>query len=156
MTEPTQTELRTWARAQGMTVKDRGSLPLAVRQAYLEARDGAPAVEPAQEPAEALSETPAGSVTAAEATDEPADLAAGLRTYLSSVDAEVRAVSTLSERIDAHVAELNALREEQAVRLLALDELQESVSDPSLSAFLATTIRPRPVRVAELIPERLR
>lgn len=88
---------------------------------------------------------PAGSV----------DLAGGLRTYLSAVEAEVRAVTALSERIDALVTELNDVRDQQAKRLLVLDELQASVTDQSLGAFLNQAIKPRKTRVREVVPERL-
>jgi hypothetical protein len=88
---------------------------------------------------------PAGSV----------DLAGGLRTYLSSVEAEVRAVSALAERTDALVTELNDVRDQQAKRLLVLDELRTSVTDQSLAAFLNHAIKPRQARVREIVPERL-
>jgi hypothetical protein len=89
---------------------------------------------------------PAGSI----------DLAGGLRSYLGAVDVEVRAVSALSERIDALVTDLNAARDEQAKRLIVLDELRASVSDGSLGAFLDQAIRPRKTRVVEVVPKRLR
>lgn len=89
---------------------------------------------------------PAGSI----------DLAGGLRSYLGAVDTEVRAVSALSERIDALVTELNDARDEQAKRLIVLDELRASVSDQSLGAFLDQAIKPRKTRVREIVPERLR
>jgi hypothetical protein len=89
---------------------------------------------------------PAGSI----------DLAGGLRSYLGAIDTEVRAVSSLSERIDALVTELNAARDEQAKRLIVLDELRASVSDGSLGAFLDQAIRPRKTRVVEVVPKRLR
>ncbi|MDQ1689712.1 MAG: Histone H1-like nucleoprotein [Frankiaceae bacterium] len=85
-----------------------------------------------------------------------ADLAGGLRAYLGAVDAEVRAVSALSERIDSLVADLNAARDEQAKRLIVLDELRASVSDGSLGSFLDQAIRPRKTRVVEVVPKRLR
>jgi hypothetical protein len=88
---------------------------------------------------------PAGSV----------DLAGSLRGLLGSVDAEVRAVSVLSERIDDLVSQLNAAREEQATRLLVLDELRASVQDETLGAFLEKAVRPRRARVVEVFPERL-
>jgi hypothetical protein len=95
--------------------------------------------------------------TAAATASAPgsADLAAGLRTYLSAVEAEVRAVSGLSERIDALVTELNDVRDQQAKRLQVLDELRASVSDASLGAFLNQAIKPRKTRVREVVPERL-
>src|SRR3954451_12176419 len=57
------------------------------------------------------------------------DLAGGLRSLLDSVETEVRAVSSLSQRIDELVAELNSRRDEQAKRLLVLDALRASVND---------------------------
>ncbi len=84
-----------------------------------------------------------------------ADLAGGMRTLLGAIEHEVRAVSALSEQIDALVAELNTRRDEQAARLLALDALQGSVTDAGLSSFLDKAIRPRRTRVPEVIPERL-
>jgi hypothetical protein len=83
------------------------------------------------------------------------DLAGGLRALLDSVETEVRAVSSLSQRIDELVTELNSRRDEQAKRLLVLDALRESVNDQSLGAFLDKAIRPRRPRVTELMPERL-
>jgi hypothetical protein len=105
----------------------------------------APARKAAAAPATAAA-PPAGSI----------DLAGGLRSYLGAVDVEVRAVSALSERIDALVTELNAARDEQAKRLIVLDELRASVSDGSLGAFLDQAIRPRKTRVAEVVPKRLK
>jgi len=67
----------------------------------------------------------------------------------------VRAVTALSERIDALVTELNDVRGQQAKRLLVLDELQGSVTDQSLGAFLNQAIKPRKTRVREVVPERL-
>ena len=89
------------------------------------------------------------------ATPGSADLAGGLRTLLAEIDAEVRAVSALSEQIDDLVTALNAARDEQARRLLVLDTLRASVDDSSLGAFLDKAIRPRRTRVAELVPDRL-
>jgi hypothetical protein len=83
------------------------------------------------------------------------DLAGGLRSLLGAVEAEVREVGNLSERIDKLVAELNARRDDQTKRLLALDALRASVSDQTLGAFLDKAIRPRKPRVTEVIPERL-
>lgn len=84
------------------------------------------------------------------------DLAGGLRSYLGAIDLEVRAVSELSERIDALVTELNDARDQQAKRLIVLDELRASVSDGSLGSFLDQAIRPRKTRVVEVVPKRLR
>ena len=83
------------------------------------------------------------------------DLAGGLKSLLGAVETEVREVSALSERIDKLVTELNARRDDQTKRLLALDALRGSVDDASLGAFLDKAIRPRKPRVAEVIPKRL-
>jgi hypothetical protein len=83
------------------------------------------------------------------------DLAGGLRSLLSAVEAEVREVSALSERIDKLVTELNAKRDDQTKRLLVLDALRGSVDDPGLGGFLDKAIRPRKPRVVEVIPKRL-
>ena len=61
----------------------------------------------------------------------------------------------MSERIDNLVTELNAARDEQAQRLLALDALRGSARDGGLTSFLDKLIRPRQQRVAEVMPERL-
>jgi hypothetical protein len=107
----------------------------------------------------AAKKTAAPAKTATAAPSAPTagsiDLAGGLRSLLDSVETEVRAVSGLSQRIDELVTELNARRDEQAKRLLVLDALRESVNDQSLGAFLDKAIRPRRVRVTELMPERL-
>ena len=67
----------------------------------------------------------------------------------------MRAVGLLSEKIDDLVTALNAAREEQATRLLVLDELRASVQDETLGAFLEKAVRPRRARVVEVFPERL-
>lgn len=140
MTTPTQGEVRAWARAQGLTVNDRGRLPTAIRAAYEAAQGESQRTAPAP---------------AAAASGGLSDLAAGLRGLLDSIDTEVRAVSSLSERIDAAVSELNGLRDEQAKRLLVLDELKGATEEASLSAFLNKAIKPRRTRVSEVVPERL-
>jgi hypothetical protein len=101
---------------------------------------------PARRPAPASTATPSGV----------ADLAGGLKSLLGSVEGEVRAVSTLSERIDDLVAKLNTARDEQAKRLLALDALKSSAEDGGLSTFLDKLIRPRMPRVPEVVPARLK
>ena len=83
------------------------------------------------------------------------DLAGGLRSFLDAIETEVRAVTGLSERIDVLVTELNAVREEQAQRLYALDALRASAEDGGLTSFLDKLIRPRQPRVPEVVPERL-
>ena len=80
------------------------------------------------------------------------------RSFSSVTSASIRtesAVTALSVRIDALVTELNDLRDQQAKRLIVLDELRASVSDASLGAFLDQAIKPRKTRVREVIPERL-
>lgn len=124
-----------------MTVNARGSMPASVRDAYAKAHEGAG--------------SPLAEKRTAPVASGLADLAGGLRGFLSAIDDEVRAVSELSERIDAAVAGLNVLRDEQAKRLLVLDGLQASSEDASLTAFLNKAIKPRKTRVAEVIPERL-
>ncbi len=99
---------------------------------------------------------PAASVAAS--TAPPAgstDLAGGLRALLGSVETEVRAVTGLSERIDGLVTQLNAVREEQAKRLIVLDALRGAVDDTNLGTFLDKAIRPRRARVEEVVPKRL-
>ena len=140
MSEPTQGQLRSWARSQGIAVGDRGRLPATVRSAYAAAHAD-PAIsspQPATAPA-----------------DGPGVLAAGLRGFLDAVDTEVRAVSALSQHIDDLVAALNGLRGEQATRLAALDDLRAASTDPKLSAFLSAVITPRAAQVPEVVPARL-
>jgi hypothetical protein len=107
--------------------------------------------------APAAAPTKATAATAAKAAPAAgtADLAGGLRQLLAAVEAEVREVTALSGRIDSLVEELNSRRDDQAKRLLVLDELRGSVRDASLGAFLDKAIRPRKTQVAEVIPERL-
>ena len=100
--------------------------------------------------------------TAAAAAAAPAvtlsgisDLAGGLRSFLDAIETEVRAVTGLSEDIDVLVTQLNAVREEQAQRLYALDALRGAAEDGGLTSFLDKLIRPRQPRVAEVVPDRL-
>jgi hypothetical protein len=99
--------------------------------------------------------------TAPAATPSPnaaagiADLAGGLKSFLDQIETEVRAVTALSERIDGLVTELNAVRDEQAQRLIALDTLRGAARDGGLTSFLDKLIRPRSPRVPEVVPERL-
>src|SRR3954469_9613428 len=92
-----------------------------------------------------VSAPPAGSL----------DLAGGLRSLLGAVETEVRAVTALSEQIDALVTSLNGVRDEQAKRLIVLDTLRTSVQDTNLGTFLDKAIRPRRARVEEVMPKRL-
>lgn len=212
MTNASQAQVRSWARAQGMTVNDRGSLPASITQAYALAHSrttkGTTVTSPARKtsarkttarkassrkvakalpkasprkaaPRKAAAKAsakgtrprkaapsasrrtavtaarPAVAATVAAPAAGTADLAGGLRAYLGSIDSEVRAVSSLSERIDGLVTELNELRDQQAKRLIVLDTLRASVSDKTLGSFLDQAIKPRKTRVSEVIPERL-
>jgi hypothetical protein len=115
----------------------------------------APRRAAAARPAAAAARTPASTGASNAPAPGSVDLAGGLRTLLASVETEVREVSALSERIDKLVSELNARREDQTKRLLALDALRGSVDDPGLGSFLDKAIRPRKPRVAEVISKRL-
>ena len=111
------------------------------------------AARPAARPAAAA---PASSSSSSSApAPGTIDLAGGLRQLLTAVEAEVREVTALSERIDKLVTELNAKRDDQTKRLLVLDALRASVDDPGLGGFLDKAIRPRKPRVVEVIPKRL-
>lgn len=193
MTTAPQARIRSWARSQGMTVNNRGSLPASVTLAYTVAhttstggttvtsptrkttarkttarKTSKAATKPARvrkavaTPARrAASARPRAAVAPAPTVDAVApapgatDLAGGLRSYLGSIEVEVREVSSLSQGIDKLVVELNDLRDQQAKRLIVLDELRASVTDQSLGSFLDQAIKPRKTRVPEIIPERL-
>jgi len=99
--------------------------------------------------------TTAAAPAAAVSVTGISDLAGGLRSFLTAIETEVRAVTALSERIDGLVSELNGVREEQAQRLLALDALRASAEDGGLTSFLDKLIRPRQPRVPEVVPDRL-
>ena len=113
----------------------------------------------AKKAAPARAARPAAAAASTARANAPApgsiDLAGGLRSLLSAVETEVREVSALSERIDKLVTELNARRDDQTKRLLALDALRSSVDDATLGSFLDKAIRPRKPRVSEVIPKRL-
>jgi len=98
---------------------------------------------------------PAAAAAAAASGRGIADLAGGLKSFLTAIENEVRAVTALSERVDGLVRELNGVREEQAQRLLALDALRASAEDGGLTSFLDKLIRPRQPRVPEVVPDRL-
>jgi hypothetical protein len=101
---------------------------------------------------------PAAATTSRSVSAPPAgstDLAGGLRSLLGAVETEVRAVTALSERIDGLVTQLNAVRDEQAKRLITLDALRGAVDDTNLGTFLDKAIRPRRARVEEVFPKRL-
>lgn len=129
--------------------------PAATAKAPKGRRRAASASKQVTRPAARTASVSADSAGATAPPPGSVDLAGGLRTYLSAVEAEVRAVSALSERIDALVTELNDVRDQQAKRLLVLDELRSSVTDQSLGAFLNQAIKPRKTRVREVVPERL-
>ena len=105
--------------------------------------------------ASARKTTAAAPAAAAVSVTGISDLAGGLRSFLTEIETEVRAVTALSERIDGLVSELNGVREEQAQRLLALDALRASAEDGGLTSFLDKLIRPRQPRVPEVVPDRL-
>jgi len=105
--------------------------------------------------ASARKTTAAAPAAAAVSVTGISDLAGGLRSFLTAIETEVRAVTALSERIDGLVSELNGVREEQAQRLLALDALRASAEDGGLTSFLDKLIRPRQPRVPEVVPDRL-
>lgn len=105
--------------------------------------------------ASARKTTAAAPAAAALSVTGISDLAGGLRSFLTAIETEVRAVTALSERIDGLVSELNGVREEQAQRLLALDALRASAEDGGLTSFLDKLIRPRQPRVPEVVPDRL-
>ena len=79
----------------------------------------------------------------------------GLRELVWSLESEVAQVSGLSRRIDEHVRTLNALRDELARRLGALDALQDSVADADLGHYLARVVQTPLPELAEHFPERL-
>jgi hypothetical protein len=132
--------------------KKTTSLPRARKAAKKTARRGAPARKAAPRAAAA----PRATATAVDAPPPgKIDLAGALRSHLAAIDAEVRAVNALTERIDTLVTELNDVRDQQAKRLIVLDELRSSVSDQSLGSFLDKVIASRKPRVPEVIPDRL-
>jgi hypothetical protein len=106
-------------------------------------------------PASAAPRASAPAEAATTSASGIADLAGGLKSFLVAIETEVRAVTALSERIDGLVTELNAVREEQSQRLLALDALRASAEDGGLTSFLDKLIRPRQPRVPEVVPDRL-
>ena len=78
-----------------------------------------------------------------------------LRDLLCSLEIEVALVSSLSRRIDARVAALNAARRQAAERLGRLDELVAAAEEPALREVLRRrTAAPLPVE-DELLPDRL-
>jgi len=126
----------------------RAATPTKAKRAYVRRaplKSAAPAASASTSAAARVSAAPAGST----------DLAGSLRNVLTSMESEIRAVSTLSEQIDVLVGQLNDVRDEQAKRLLVLDSLRTSVQDANLGAFLDKAIRPRKTRVPEVVPERL-
>ena len=71
------------------------------------------------------------------------------------IESEVALISSLSRRIDAHVAQLNQLRAELTERLVRLDALVEAADEPHLERFLRGIAEVRLPTVDELIPQRL-
>jgi len=129
----------------------RKAAPVKAKRAYVRR---APLKSAAPAASAASTATPA-VVRATVAPAGSTDLAGSLRNVLTSMEGEIRAVSTLSEQIDVLVGQLNDVRDEQAKRLLVLDSLRTSVQDANLGAFLDKAIRPRKTRVPEVVPERL-
>jgi hypothetical protein len=160
-------EVRRWAAKQGIELSERGPIPRHVRDAYSQSRrkrggrtaGGSSASRrrravAVSRPADVAAAEPAAVPETVPGSGVP-DLAGGLRTLLDLVEAEVRSVNELSDRTDELVTALNAVREEHAQRLLALDGLRSSATDSGLSSFLGKLIRPRAPRVPEVVPERL-
>ena len=84
-----------------------------------------------------------------------AALTYALRELVWGIESEVAVISSLSRRIDEHVARVNALRGEAAERLLRLDVLVEAADDPQLEAFLRGAVEAPLPSVQEEFPERL-
>jgi hypothetical protein len=102
----------------------------------------------ARRPAKNAASRPAARPTAS--SSAAPDLAGGLKSLLGAVEGEVKAVTALSGQIDDLVTKLNAVRNEQAERLRALEALKNAASDGGLSSFLDKLIRPRMPRVPEV------
>ena len=72
-----------------------------------------------------------------------------------SLESEVALISSLSRRIDEHVAAVNTARAEAAERLLRLDALVDAADDPELREVLqGLAAAPLPVE-DEHFPARL-
>ena len=78
-----------------------------------------------------------------------------LRELLWNLESEVAVITSLSRRIDEHVAALNAARRALAERLGRLDAVVAAADDPELQAVLRSyTAAPLPLE-DEVFPERL-
>ncbi len=88
-------------------------------------------------------------------TADGPSLSFALRELVWSLESEVALISSLSRRIDEHVAAVNAVRAEAAERLLRLDALVEAADDPELREVLqGLAAAPLPVE-DEHFPARL-
>jgi hypothetical protein len=78
-----------------------------------------------------------------------------LRDLVWNLESEVAVITSLSRRIDSHVAALNSARRELAERLLRLDAVVAAADEPELQAVLQSrTAAPLPLE-DEVFPERL-
>ena len=78
-----------------------------------------------------------------------------LRELIWSLESEGAVITSLSRRLDEHVAALNDLPRELAERLSRLDEVVDSADEPELRAALRScTAVPLPLE-DEVFPERL-
>lgn len=93
------------------------------------------------------------------AQDEPrragGPLTFDLRGLVWGIESEVAVITSLSRRIDEHVAAVNDLRRAAVRRLAVLDELIASADDPDLQAWLETVGAAPLPRVTEVFPDRL-
>lgn len=78
-----------------------------------------------------------------------------LRGLVWGIESEVAVITSLSRRIDEHVAAVNEVRRAVVRRLAVLDALVESADDPELRAWLETVCAAPLPRVTELFPDRL-
>ena len=78
-----------------------------------------------------------------------------LRELVWSLESEVAVITSLSRRIDDHVAALNLARRELAERLVRLDAVVAAADEPELRAVLQVrTVAQLPL-ADESFPERL-
>ena len=78
-----------------------------------------------------------------------------LRELVWNLESEVAVITSLSRRIDEHVAALNAARRELAERLARLDAVVAAADEPELRAVLRShAAAPLPLE-DEVFPERL-
>ena len=88
-------------------------------------------------------------------TADGPSLSFALRELVWSLESEVALISSLSRRIDEHVAAVNTARAEAAERLLRLDALVDAADDPELREVLqGLAAAPLPVE-DEHFPARL-